>query len=144
MAMRGKCTGSAANCHIAAGDRSAVVYTLQPDEEFEILHTVGSGNDSWLAVRNRDRLNGYLRANTPMTTTGSLEPRPQAPGPETLPPDGARDMMIGAAFVVLGIVVMSSFTALGTGPSLGFGKEWLAIGYGVYRFGKGLYSYSDR
>jgi len=142
--MRGKCTDAAANCHLAAGEQSAVVYTLQPDEEFEILHIVGSGNDSWLAVRNQDRLNGYLRASTPMTTTGSLDPRPQAPGPDTVPPDGIRDMMIGAALAALGVVALYSFTALGTGPSMGVGKEWLAIGYGVYRFGKGLFRYTDR
>ena len=121
-----------------------MVYTLQPDEEFEILHPVGSGDDSWLAVRNRDRLNGYLRASTPMTISGAPEPIPQEPDPETLPQAGIRDMMIGAGLVALGVFALNYFTTTGIMPSTGTGKEWGAIVYGVYRFAKGLYRFADR
>ncbi len=142
MAMRGKCTGTAANCHVAAGEQSNVIFTLQPEEDFAILHTSGSGDDSWLAVRNQAGQTGYLRASTPMTTTGSLDPRPKSLGPEEFAPDGVRDMMIGAAFAALGVFMMFFFTGIGLDP--GFGKHWLVFGYGIYRFGKGMYSYVDR
>ena len=137
--MRSRCIIQPVDCHIAAGENSSVVRTLHVGEEFEIEHHIGGGDHAWLRVRLQDGTTGYVEFGPSIETMS--EPHLRRPPPVAVADDweqsGWYDMLVGGALFVAGVFVYYSLKTSGTWPR-GYGREYMAIAYGAYRFFKGV------
>lgn len=138
------CTGKPVDMHIASSAKSSVVRTLSSYENFDIDHDTGTPPDRWFAIRTRRGETGYIPADAPIRITAQIVAAPP-PVASTSAADAIeqrekaiRDILIGIAFVALGLIVLWSFNQSGSWPSTGVGKEWIAVGYGGFRCGRGI------
>lgn len=127
--------GSKAEIHVSAGARSPVLRVLTPEDWFEVLYRLGETGDEWLKIRTLDGLEGFIPDDPAIPKPPPPPPAPSEP-PESRP--GLRDMGIGAAFFVAGIAALWFLSGGPVDIAHGLGKEWIAVGYGGYRFIKGL------
>jgi hypothetical protein len=136
----GVCTGTPVDMHIAASARSSVIRALGGDEMFEIDHDIGADPDRWLAIRTGRGETGYIPADAAIRATERWAADDSGGATDTgAQRDRAvRDVWVGVGFIVAGIGLLWYFSGIGSWPSSGGAREWVALGYGVFRLGRGL------
>jgi hypothetical protein len=119
--------------------------------------TITCGGDSWIPVRLADGRDGYIGSKVKVVTQGSqvrIQKSPDDPGIQWLLKDGKlrlraqllktpreaaqRDMLIGAAFCVVGIFVTIFTYSLAADSGGTYLIMWGPAVYGAFRFFKGL------
>jgi hypothetical protein len=136
----GVCTGTPVDMHIAASARSSVIRALGGDETFEIDHDIGADPDCWLAIRTKSGETGYIpadaaiRVSEPVVADGPAG----ATDPVAQRDRAMRDVWVGLGFIAAAIGLLWYFSGIGSLPSAGTGREWIVLGYGVFRLGRGL------
>ena len=142
--MQARCTSIPVACRTAAEAQSDLVRMLIAGEVFTIEDRIGYGDAAWLRVGLEDGTCGYVAAGAgikEMAVSGTAWFEPAPRNFRNYRDEAERDLLIGAALFVVGGLCLYSLAFSPYWPAGRYGREYLGMAYGGYRFCKGLLAY---